>query len=1039
MQLIANTRFVALFVILIVVSGLSALKTLPRVEDPRTSNRSALILTPFPGASAERVEALVTEPIEKRLREIPEIGTLESRSKSGLSIITVKFIDEVTDDNAPQLWALVRDKLGDLHQYLPSGVGAPKLDDQRWYPFTRILALRWNSDKPVDMSVLGRYAEELESKFSSVRGTDFVKIFGAVDEEILIEVDGAQAALLGVGIHAISQAVLDADAKVSAGELHNRYHRVDVEVEGALDTLDRVRNIPLVTSSNGAIAKISDLASVKRHWVEPSKQLAIIHGERALVVGARILPNQRSGAWGEKIDDAIETFKKNIPTNISIEVIFDQERYTLDRLSQLVKSIGIGFVLIILVLLLTLGWRSALVVGISLPLNVLFTLACMRVVDLPIHQMSVTGLVVALGIMVDNAIIMTDTVNRNRKLGLSPVKAVATAVRHFWLPLLGSTFTTILAFSPLILMSGSVSEFIGGVSVTVIASLIGSYIISQVVVTVFASNLFVLNNKSTWFQHGVNFPWLTRLFAKSIRWSIDNPRRILVFVCMVPLIGFVTGKQVQKQFFPSADRDMLNLEVYLPMSFSIDKTLALTEEVTKEVEVIDGVKNIHWFIGSSSPSFYYNVISKVEGAQYYAQALLTADSYQVANKIIEPLQRKLDDQFPGAQVLLRRLAQGPAINAPLEVRIEGPEIHVLKKLGNEVQRRLLETPGVVHVRKTLSEFVPKLWFALNEEMTHLSGLSLTKVAKQLQDSVDGVVQGSVLEETKRIPIRVMASDLKRGDVQALSSWPIIAGQGEWAEFGIPLSAYGRPDLRPVPSVIPRRNGVRVNTIETYIRDNVLPEAVLNKFKQQLKNDPLDVPPGYRITFGGESEKRSESVNKILALMGPIFVLLLVSMVMAFNSFRLSFIVVLVAIQSIGLGMLALFLSGYPFGLMAIIGLMGLIGLAINAAIVILAELQSDPEAVRGDKDSTVKTVLKTGRHILSTAVTTTMGFVPLILGGGGFWPPFAVVVVGGTVLCTLLSFYFVPVMFHILMKRRNISSNSRFYTDIVDQDLPRES
>ena len=1022
---LSNPRVFVLLISLIIVAGLSALQSLPRNEDPRTANRNAIVLTEFPGASAQRVEALVSEPLEKLIREMPEVEHVDSRSSAGFSSMSIELVDEVGKGQTDEVWSELRDKLEKANALLPAGAGKPVAEERRSYPFTIIVALTWAFDSEPNLMVLGRYAEELESRMRRLTGVDFVDIQGSPEEEIVVDVDGGRAAALGLHPHYIGEQVFMADAKNTAGEIHNNRMRVGVEVEGALDSLERIRRIPLRQLPDGNAIMVGDVAQISRQPQLPQSDLAVVSGKPAVTVGVRMLPDQRSDLWSAKVRQELENFSQQLPANVAAEVIFDQENYTAARLTDLIANIIIGFVLIVIVLLITLGWRASLVVATALPLTVLFALACMNFTGLPIHQMSVTGLIVALGIMVDNAIVMTDTVNRNKQAGMGGLEATQRAVQHLWLPLLGSTITTMLAFMPILIMPGGASEFVGAIATTVIFSLLGSYIISNCIVAGLAGRFLQQHRYAGWWQDGVRAPALAKRFKTSIAMAMARPAQVIVLVLLLPLLGFFLGSTLPEQFFPPSDRDMLSLELYLPAASSIEQTLALTKQVTAEFEQEPGLKSLHWFVGRNAPMYYYNLKQGNDDSQYYAQAMLTADNFIVANKMVAVMQRRLDDKFPQVQIVLRRLEQGPPFGAPVELRILGPDLNVLKTLGDELRADIMGVTDVVHVRNSLSEAVPKVWLAVDENQAMKARLGLRDVASQLHEVIDGAISGSVLEGTQSLPVRVKAGGQKQIDIGSAHSWFLIPEGADADKLQssrpIPYSSLGEIDIRPELGVIARRDGERVNTLQVYIRDGQLPAVVLKRVKAMLQQKQLHLPAGYRLETGGEDAKRSEAVGKLMSSLGLIVVLLIVAVVMSFNSFRLSAVIFLTALQAAGMGMLALAVSGAPFGFTSIIGLMGLIGLAINAAIVILAELKSSPQAVAGDQQAIVTCVVNCSRHIISTTITTVMGFLPLILSGGGFWPPFAFVIAGGTVLTTVISFYFVPIIFYLMTRKRQFA------------------
>lgn len=1023
---VSNARLIALAMALIIVAGLSALKTLPRSEDPRISNRFGFIFTPIPGASAERVEALVTEKIENKLREIPEIRNINSRSLNGLSTVIIELKDEVYEDETALIWSRARDLLEQVEPSLPNTAQKPFLDDNRSHAYTLITSLNWKGDKP-DLAVLNRYADDLESHVRSISGTDYVKLYGNTPEEILVEVNPLVAASARVSVQQLSKIIFASDTKMSAGKIQNTDFQFSVEVAGELDSLDRIRNIPVNTDAQGNILYVGDLATISRKQKSPGGNIALVHNKEAVVIAIRMLPNERVDLWTEKLIKELDRFSATLPSNVEQEIIFRQDQYTTTRLHELTDNIIIGFSLILLVLLITLGWRSALIVAAALPLTVFFTLACMQFYGLPIHQMSVTGLIVALGIMVDNAIVMVDSIAQFRSAGYSRVESIVKSIKHLWIPLLGSSITTILGFMPIVIMPGPSGEFVSGIALSVIFSLIGSYIISMTIIAGLAGRVLPQNfdQKKHWYNQGFNHPALTNSFKSLLQIALKKPLITMVLVAIVPLLGFYSTGKLKQQFFPTADRDMFSIELHLSQQASLEATTKLTHQVSKDIEDIEGIKSVHWFIAANAPAFYYNLKQMRDGSNHFAHAMVTAESFQDANRIIPELQKSLNAKYLNAQIYVNKLEQGPPFNAPVELRIYGPNLDVLSAKGRELRKILSTIPEITNTRVTLTEAKPKVWVRLNEEEALQSGLTPANVAQQLQQALDGSYRGSIIEQTHELDVNVRYPLSERDTTEDLQSHYLVTQQNHQNQqyASIPISALGDIALKPSRGSIPRRNGKRLNHIEAFIQADVLPSVVLEKTKAAIKEQNFELPPGYELEFGGEDEKRGESVGKLLSSVGIIGTMLVLVLVLSFNSFRISLIITLSAIQSIGLGLLSIYIFQYPFGFTSIIGLLGLMGLAINAAIVIIAELKSDPSASKGDPEAIVKGVMSCGRHITSTTITTVGGFLPLILSGGGFWPPFAIAIAGGTVLATLVSYFFVPAFFMLFARKRAFNAN----------------
>ncbi|MEZ9207438.1 efflux RND transporter permease subunit [Vibrio splendidus] len=1019
-ETISNTRLLILMTALLMVSGISAFMTLPRAEDPVIINRYANITTSFPGASAERVETLVTEVIENKLRELSEVKLVSSTSRPGVSIVTLELNDTITEPEP--VWSQARDKLSDIESILPAGSHSPDLDSDHTYAFTTIASLTWSGAGEPDRLTLGRYAKELAKRLRTLSGTEFVDEYGMPQEEIQISLRTADAAALGRSSANIAESLEGADAKNSAGELVSAYSRFGLEIKSELDSIERIKQVPIATDSKGHIIRMEDIASVRRGEKTPQDQIAIIDGEPGVIVAARMHPDLRVDNWTSRANALIGKFEQELPSNVKVTVLFNQQGYTETRLDDLGKSLMIGFGLILIVLFVTLGVRAAILVAISLPLTSLLTLSIMKMTGVPINQMSVTGLIVALGIMVDNAVVMVDTIQAYRLKGQQRAEATMNALKHLWVPLLGSTLTTVLAFAPIILMPGASGEFVGGIAITVSFSLIGSYIISHTLIAGLATKLLPKQlsdvdkkGQHHWYMTGLRIPALTRWFSSSVRFGVTHPIITIALVLLVPFTGYWSMSQLTEQFFPPSDRDMFEIQVYMPPQASIYATKNTSEKIDDIIHRYPEVERIDWLVGANFPSFYYNLQARQNNAPYFSQAMVKTENFDQANALIPQLQKVLDEEVPEAQILVRKLNQGPPFTAPVELRVYGENLDTLKAIGEDVRLILAGVPHVTHTRETLQPGTPKVWLKVDEDTAKLNGISLNQFAGMLQTTLTGRESGSVIEGSESVPIRVRVADGARENLAHLSNIRLPISSDVYST-GINVSTLAELELTTSRGAITRRNGQRVNTIEGYIEAGVLPQTVLNEFQKRLAS--YQMPSGYTIGFGGESAERDNSVNSLISNVAVVVVLMVLVVVMSFNSFRMSSIIFMVAGLAGGLGLLSVWTFGYPFGFTVIIAMLGIAGLAINAAIVILTELKLDKEASSGNVDAVVEAVMSCTRHISSTTITTVGGFMPLIIAGGGFWPPFAVAIVGGTVLTTLISFYFVPVIYHLMTRNQ---------------------
>jgi len=1021
MFLFQNPRLLMLVLFTLIIAGLSAFMVIPRLEDPVITNRDAIILTAFPGASAARVEALVTDKIEQELRTIAEIAEIESTSNVGLSVISIELLETLFE--VDPVWSRIRDRLENTANILPAGAATPVFDEERGYAFTLITSLTWQGAGEVPLSIVGRFAEELQNQLRNVGGTELVRIYGQPVEEIQVIIDAALLDSLGLTIGQVAAALRQADAKVSAGQLHAHANEYLFEVSGELDSLQRILAVPLREDDGDVLVRVADIATLTRGELTPAAERVFHQHTPAVAVAARIEPNRRVDDWAALMRSEIAAFSETLPAGLQVEIIFDQSAYTTDRLAGLGMNLLLGAAIVLGVLFITLGWRAALLVATALPLTSLTTLAVLFHLGVPINQMSVTGLIVALGLLVDSAIVMVNTIQTRLQRGATVRQAMQASIHQLWVPLLSSTLTTVLAFMPIILLPGPAGEFIGAIGISVAVALLTSYLLAMTVVPVLSGYLLsptaapMAQQRVSWWQGGLRIPALRNGFYHSVLLAVRFPLLTMLAALILPLWGFVGVTTLTEQFFPPADRDHFYVEFWLPESTTLretaDTALAMHEFLVTQPDIHE----INWFVGSSAPAFYYNLISDQDGSANYAQALIQTDSIAATQRLLHSLQTPLDAAFPTARVLVQELLQGPPYSAPLEIRLVGADLHVLRDYGEKIRLMMTQVPFVTHVESSISSGEPQLLFEIDEDAARLANLRPVEIAQQLEHRLEGALGGSLLEGTEELPVRVRLADSERGNLVAVLGSHMIPRDANSQVFAnaypaVPLLALGELRLQAAEASITRLNSERVNTISGYLRPGVLPDTAMELLMVQLAARDWALPPGYRLEIGGEEEERDETEGQLMGSLGLIVMLLLATVVLSLNSFRFAGVIFLVAIQAMGLGLLSLTVFQYPFGFIVITGLMGLVGLAINAAIIILSTLQTHVALPMGNLEAICQRVVDDcSRHIFSTTLTTLGGFLPLMLSGGGFWPPFAVAVAGGTLLCTLISFYFVPAAF----------------------------
>lgn len=1015
-------RLVALVLLVLISAGLSSLLSIGRQEDPTITNLFATVTTVFPGADPARVEALVTAEIEEELRTISEVDTIESTSATGVSIVSIELLETLPDSRIEQIWSEVRDALADAARTFPPGVLEPEFDSDGAGAFAAIVAVT-AGHPDVPMTIAGRYSKDLADALRDIPGTKLVEVYGAPEEEVLVSVDPVRTASLGLTADRISAAIRAADAKVQAGRLRGSDSDYLISVEGEITALDRLRRVVVREDAAGRVTLLGDIAMVTRGARSPSSEYALNDGKQSILVAARVQEGLQVDVWMQHVRQVLAEQARSLPASISADLVFDQSGYTADRLAEVGFNMAIGIALVVTVLFVTLGARAALIVALVLPIVSLATLATLNAIGLAIHQMSVTGLIVALGLLVDAAIVMTDEVGKRIRGGLQRIIAVRQSVRRLFAPLLASTLTTALSFTPMILLPGPAGDFVGSIAIAVVTMLAWSFILAVTITPAIAGWTLPEGGGRTFLTNGIRGGAVGRLFQGSLRWSMNNPVRSVMLALVLPVLGFVSFPTLTAQFFPGVERDQFHVEVELGDGTALSETRRTVVEIDRVLRQQPEIRNVSWVMGRSAPAFYYNIVGNRDNAPGFAHALITSASPDATGRLVSKLQGELDASFPDARILVRGLVQGPPVDAPVELRFVGQDMATLRRLGDEARRIVAELDMVTVVRTSINGGAPKVSLDVDEARARLLGLDLGGIARQLEASLEGVTGGSLLEGTEQLPVRVRIGDAVRGDLAAIADLTIlppgaaaISSRGVFP--GVPLSALAQLRLEPSESVISRRNAERTNTVQAFLVPGVLPEEALKAVRAELDARGFALPAGYRLEYGGDSDARSNTLNNLLASLGIIITLSIATIVLTFNSFRLSLVSFVVAGLSAGLSMLSLAVFQYPFGINAVIGVIGSIGVSINAAIIILTGLQQDEGSLQGDRESMVQVVMDSSRHIVSTTVTTFGGFLPLILEGGGFWPPFAMSIAGGVLLSTVVSFYFTPPMFALVYRNK---------------------
>ena len=1004
-------RVFALLLLFIFLSGIFSLATIPRQENPELAQRWSTVQTIYPGASPTRIETQILEPMEAKLREIYELDEIISFASQGFGTTVLEIKDEVTPDLIEQVWSEVQDKLDQSSFLLPSGV-KPQLIRSSGPPTTLLYALTWNGDGQIPLILLSRIAEDLRQTLAYAGGSDRSFVFGAADEEVLVEIDNAKLSALGLTFQEVVQVLSALDTKKPIGQISQNGKELLVKSKDNLTNLSQVANLPIKVFNEYEIIRLGDIANLSKNPRDPPEELIIFNGERSVLVEVRGAFSQRVDLYVESIEALVNKFKQELPTEISIEKIYDESYYFKQKFNNLYLSILFATFIVIGISYFLLGFKSALIVGSVIPFTIFLVLFGCKLLGLPLHQTSMTGIIIALGLLIDNAIIVVEDFKYRRSLGYSREKASQETFHHLWIPLAAATATTALAFFPIAAGQGPSSEFVGGMAKTVILSITSSLFLALYVVPVLLNYMGQIKffEKDIFSGNGYSNKKLLKRYKDLLTWSYAIPKRAIMIAMALPLVGFLSFPFLKADFFPELDRNMFKVSIELPPNSNVQSTEKAVLRLRESIEQTGIVKDDFWFIGRRLPRILYNVIGgdSALGANNLAQGVYISTSYKDMVKTLPALAKKVTSENPDLKIIVDKFDSGPPVDAAVEYSIDGPDLSVLRALGNKLELIIRGAPDVFLTNSELSGGATNLEFKFDESNLALSAISGEFFINELAIASEGAIVGTMLDGNKELPIKLRGSSIDSIESTQFLSVPSREG----FDYS---SNYGEFEVTNQANFVSRDAGKRQNQVAAWIWPGLLPSDTEKYLKDKIEIFKAELPPGYILEVGGEAEARGQSQSNIFSSAILFFVLIIVALVSALNSFRQAGLILSVAIWCTGLAFLGLTLGQANFGFIGLVGAIGLAGLSINDSIVVLSHIKEANANSPINKEELVEVIIRSTRHVVTTSATTIGGFMPLLLTSI-FFQPLAWAMAGGVIGSAIIALFYIPACYVISKK-----------------------
>ena len=1004
--------------LVILLAGFQSYLNMPRAYDPGFIIRAAQVVTYFPGASPERVEQLVSDKIEKVVQEIPELDFVTSESRTGVSIILVNIKESYK--NMRPIWDNLRRKIDDVKDDLPDGIIGPEVNDEFGDVYGIVMTL---TGEGYSYAELKDIADDTRDQFLYIDDVAKVEILGAQEERIFVEYNNAQLSKLNLSPSQLLQMLSGRNIIIPGGSVKIGSERIELEPSGNFQSVEEVRKTVITIPGSDEILYLSDIADVKRGYVDPPASMVHSSGSKALGLAISMREGGNNIDLGEKVKATLSRIKNSYPYGVEFEVINFSPKEVQNKVNSFASNLVQAILVVAAVMLVSLGLRTGLIVAFLIPASMVMAMLMMSVFNIGLDQISLAALIIALGMLVDNGIVMTESIMVSMSNGKKPYDAAVESANELRVPLLTSSLTTAAAFLPIFLAESNVGEFTASLFKVVTITLLCSWLISLTVIPLMCVSFLKVKQEATNYDSRFYIGYRNFLVFL-LRFRVST----LIFTVIIFASAIFGMKYVPNIFFPPSDRLYFTVELTLPLGTAIETTEEvasrfedfIAEELTVDSMSDDasehrGVTNWISYIGSGGVRFVLSHNPEPPGSNYALLVLNTTDE-----KIIDELIVRLNDyafeNFPDVLIKAKRISSAAPVKNPVEVRLYGSDTDTLFDIMEELKSEMKNINGLQNITDDWGQRIKKIVVEINQQRALRAGVSNEDIAVSLQSGLSGLELTQYREDDKVIPVVFRSVEADRQDIRKIQSLTIYSQAKGTA---IPLTQVADIDIVWEPAKILRRDSLKAITVGAQVKPGLTAAEGFNAIRPWLEQASVHWPFGFRYELGGDAES-SQKGNQSIADKLPIAVFIILFLLVAqFNSIRKP-IIILTTIPLGLIGVTAGLLLGQSFfGFMTLLGIISLAGIVINNAIVLLERIQLEMDELGlSPYEAIIAGAQKRFRPILLTTATTVLGLIPLYLGGGEMWEPMAITIMAGLLFSTLLTLGVVPVLYALLFRVR---------------------
>ncbi|MDE0104878.1 MAG: efflux RND transporter permease subunit [Bryobacterales bacterium] len=1007
---IRNNRLAFVTLAVVCVAGYRAYVTMPQAEDPGFTIRTAIVVTHFPGANPQRVEDLVTDKIEQAVQELPELDSVQSKSTTGVSVVTVNIKEEYIEMRP--VWDSLRRKIDKVAPELPSGVRGPFVNDEFGDTLGTVIAI---TGEGYSYTELREIAHTVRDMLLRLDDTGRIEVHGVQDERVFVEFDAARLAELGVSVRQLQQQLQSQNILISGGNVSTGIERIELEPSGSFESIEDLASTVIRTGEQG-LMYLEDIARVSRGYREPPEALMRANGRPAIGLAVATKPTGNIVRHGQEIQEVLSRLRVEYPVGVDLSVVAFQSLFVEQKVDDFVDNVLQAIALVLVAMLIMLGPRTGLVVSSLIPFAMLMSLAVMDQLGIGLNQMSLAALIIALGMLVANAIVMSESIMVELAAGKQAVAAAVSSARELRIPLLTSSLTTSAAFLPIFLAESAVGEYTNQLFKVVTIALLSSWILSLTIVPLLCVVfLKVRRSPASNALDGRLYRAYRKALIPALRFRFGTVAAV-VAVFFIALQGFA---YIPNIFFPPSDKPIFTIEIEAPAGTAIERTEQIAEgldrfilaELAAGKERGDGVTTWSSYLGKGGPRFTLSY-GPEQSRPEYAFAIVNTTSASLIPALRQQLQDFLAESFPHVRTTIEPLGNGPIVKYPIEVRLMGDETAQLFEIVDMLKGRLREEPAVRGIGDDWGNRIKKIVVDVDSARARRANLSNEDIAVSLTSALSGFAVTDYREGDEVIPVAMRSLGDDRHQIARLETLNV---HSQSTGRAVPLQAVADLRVEWQAAKVFRRNRLKAVTVYSNLASGTTAADVMARIAPWLEEQSATWPVGFRYELGGDLEASGEGTQSIMDKVPVAALLIILLLVGQFNSIRKPLIILL----TIPLGMIGvivgLLVTGSYMGFMTFLGVISLAGIVINNAIVLLdrIRIEIDDRGLPPDR-AIVEAAQRRLRPILLTTITTSGGLIPLWLGGGVMFEPMAIAILFGLVFSTALTLGVVPALYAIL-------------------------